>query len=278
MKQSHVLKNSKEDIMKRSVLFFAVGLMIFASEAFAQIPALLKGTPEAFEMECYLREQEMRERLYWESAEKIGMYEVELSYDFVGTYETCRPSEMEAGKEYWLPALTARITEIVDREICDLQFEIDGTYAILKGYPTGDLYEGMHIILTSPVLCTKVFPNGWLSMKFVSKEELAERVAEGEDFDKNQLAAIRNAGYEKWDYRDGGHFWAKYGSVSKGKLHLIDMEGKEMTVKPAELTPESSAVYRREWKKAVAEERKERAERKKGSDLRPGQYRPADLR
>jgi len=34
-------------------------------------------------------------------------------------------------------------------------------------------------------------------------------------------------------------------------------------VKPAELTPASSAVYRREWKKAVAEERKERAKRKK---------------
>ena len=59
------------------------------------------------------------------------------------------------------------------------------------------------------------------------------------------------------------------------------MEGKPMTVKPAELTPESSAVYRREWKNAVAEERKERAERQKeqierDSELRPGQYRPAD--
>ncbi len=264
--------------MKRTVLFFAVCLMIFASEAFAQIPALLKGTPEAFEMECYLREQEMRERLYWESAEKIGMYEVELSYDLVGTCETCRPSEMEAGKEYWLPALTARIMEVVDRGICDLRFEVDGTYAILKGYPTGYLYEGMHIILTSPVICTKVFPNGWRSLKFVSKEELAERIVEGVDFDKNQLAAIRKAGYEKWDYRDGGHFWAKYESVSKGKLHLRGLDGESKTVKPAELTPESSAVYRREWKKAVAEERKERAERKKeeilrNSDLRPGQYR-----
>ncbi|MBQ4142657.1 MAG: hypothetical protein IJD43_04185 [Thermoguttaceae bacterium] len=249
--------------MKRIVLFFAVGLMIFASDVFAQFPALQKGSVEAFEAEYHIRARELAAFLYLDSAEKIGMYEVVLPYEFLYTAGTHRPGEMEAGKEYWLPQFCATVIEVVDEEICDLRFEIDGTYAILKGYPTKGLFCGKLIVLTSPVICTKVFPNGWRSVEFVSKEELAERVAEGEVFDENQLKAIRARGYEKWDYRDGGHFWAKYGSVSKGKIHLIDLEGEPMTVKPAELTPASSAVYRREWKKAVAEERKERAKRKK---------------
>ncbi len=268
--------------MKRIVLLLAVGLMTLTSDVFAQLPALQKGDPLTFMVENHLRDREYQERIYWERAKKIGMYDTELSYDFVGTYEIGRPAEMEPGNEYWLPAFTAKVTNVLDRDTCELCFDIGACSAILKDYPTEGLRVGKIVVLTSPVICTGISSStGLMSLKFVSREELAERVAEGEIFDEDQLKAIRKAGYEKWDYRDGGHFWAKFESVSKGKLHLIDMEGKPMTVKPAELTPESSAVYRREWKNAVAEERKERAERQKeqierDSELRPGQYRPAD--
>lgn len=260
----------KEDPMKRIVLLLAVGLMISVSEVFAQLPALQKGDPLTFMVENHFRDREYQERIYWERAKKIGLYDVELSYDFVGTYETGRPADMEPGNEYWLPAFTAMVTNVADRNTCELCFDIGACSAILKGYPTEGLRVGKIVVLTSPVICTAISSStGLMFLKFVSKEELAERIAEGEDFDENQLKAIRKAGYEKWDYRDGGHFWAKYESVSKGKLHLIDMEGKAMTVKPAELTPESSAVYRREWKKAVTKERRERAEKQKNS--KPGQ-------
>jgi len=119
--------------MKRIVLLLAVGLMTLTSDVFAQLPALQKGDPLTFMVENHLRDREYQERIYWERAKKIGMYDTELSYDFVGTYEIGRPAEMESGNEYWLPAFTAKVTNVLDRDTCELCFDIG--YHSLNSFP-----------------------------------------------------------------------------------------------------------------------------------------------
>ena len=260
---------SKEDLMKRIVLLLtAASLLIWPANTFAEpfegphpdkhdFSAHGEAPPHPRHwmsdsdagIERMLRAQEKRERREyiqhknWVNAEKIGMYEVELSSKILALYKYDQPLQVELGQEYWLPSRIARVETIINSDTCELCFE-SGDIFYLTGYPTEGFYSGKFIVLTSPILCSRIHSDGTRILRFVPKEELSQRIEDGDVCDKNQIAALRDAGYEKWEYKNGEVFWAFFFSFSRGKINFIDWEGNELTVKPGQLSSASNRLYR----------------------------------
>ena len=251
---------SKEDLMKRIVLLLAVGLIFWTGSSFGENPniAIITDKTEWASPELYRYRERVRHwKTNWELAEKIGMYEVELSSDILALYEQDHPSRAEFGKEYWFPCYRAKIESIENSDTCLICFE-SGDIFYLTGYPTEGFYSGKFIVLTSPVLCSRIHSDGTRILRFVPKEELSQRVKEGELFDKNQLAALKYAGYQEWQYKDGKAFWAKYESVSKGEIHFIDTMGDPLTLKPGQLSSAVYKFYNQELRRTKVKERQEK--------------------
>ena len=236
----------KEDPMKRIVLLLAVGLIFWTGSSFGENPniAIITDKTEWASPELHHNRERVRHwKTNWELAEKIGMYEVELSSDILALYEQDHPSRVEFGKEYWFPCYRAKIESIENSDTCLICFE-SGDIFYLTGYPTEGFYSGKFIVLTSPILCSRIHSDGTRILRFVPKEELSQRIEDGDVCDKNQIAALRDAGYEKWEYKNGEVFWAFFFSFSRGKINFIDWEGNELTVKPGQLPSASNRLYR----------------------------------
>ena len=252
----------KEDLMKRIVLLLAVGLMSWTGDSFGEAPGefysrehrdhvhhqfrhpdLMAEIEKEFRILEKTRFLEQIQSANWGNAEKIGMYEVELPSDILALHEHDHPSQVELGKEYWMPCYRARVENIINSDTCELRFE-SGDVFYLTGCSTEGFYSGKFIVLTSPVLCSRIHSDGTRILRFVPKEELAPRVEDGDVFDKNQIAALQERGYERWQYQNGEVFWAKFQSFSRGKIHFLDWEGNELTVKPGQLSSASNRLYR----------------------------------
>ena len=241
---------------------FLTGLFLSLSFSFGQLPAIHKGSAEEAHVHWEHVYRISIEIENWDKATKIGFYETILPANIVIYYDV-RPQDVQPGNEYWMPKYRAKILRILGSSKCLIRFDTNDTF-YLAGYPTQNLFADEFIVLSSPVVCFDVI-DGTRVLKFVPKETLEKRRGDAL-FDENQRKALEIADYREWELADGTKLWAKYNSVEKGEIVLEQYDGQLKTLKTKELSKKDAKFQISEWQKQVREERKERAQKRKGRD------------